>query len=59
MIALILGLALVGFLLWVIDQKIPMDPTIKTAIRVVVLVLVVIYLWRLFDLPDLPLPRYR
>jgi hypothetical protein len=59
MIGLILGLAVVGLILYLVEKYIPMDPMIRTVIRVVVMVLVLLYLWRLFGLPDLPIPRYR
>ena len=42
MIGLILGLAVVGLLLYLIEKYIPMDPMIRTIIRVVVVVLVVV-----------------
>ena len=56
MIALIIGLAIVGVLLYFIAQ-IPMDPVILTVIRVVILICVIYYLMTLFGVVDLPLPR--
>jgi hypothetical protein len=47
LILLILGLALVGFLVYLITTKIPMDPMFKYAIQIIVLVVVVIYLVRM------------
>lgn len=44
LVVLILVLALVGFLLWLITTKIPMDPTIRVVIQVIVIVLVVLWL---------------
>lgn len=59
MIGLVLGLALVGLVLYLIETYIPMDPAIKTVIRIVIVVCVILYLVRLFGVADLPLPRAR
>lgn len=59
MIGLVLGLALVGLVLYLIETYIPMDPAIKTVIRIVIVVCVILYLVRLFGIADLPLPRAR
>lgn len=59
MISLILGLALVGLVLYLIERFIPMDPVIVIVLRVVVVVLIVLYLARVFGVGDLPLPRIR
>lgn len=58
MIALILLLVIVGVCLYFLDQ-LPMDPTIKTVIRVVVILCVVVYLLRVFGVMDLPVPKLR
>ena len=57
MIMLILGLALIGFLVWVITTKIPMDPMVKVAIQVIVVVVMVIYVLRLLGIGDIPVPK--
>ncbi len=57
MIQLVLGLALLGFLLYVITTLIPMAPIIKTLIYVVVAVCVVWYVVGLLGFTDIPLPR--
>jgi hypothetical protein len=57
MLFLILQLAVVGLIVWLITTKIPMDPAIKLAIQIIVLVCVVVYLAQLFGVADLPLPR--
>lgn len=56
MLALILGLAVLGVILYLIEQ-LPMDAAIKLTIRVVVLIGVVLYLARLVGIADLPWPR--
>ncbi len=43
LVSIIIGLVVVGLILWVIEQ-IPMDATILKIIRVVVIVVVVLYL---------------
>lgn len=57
MIGLILGLALIGLILWLIETQIPMDNTIKIVIRIVIVICVILYLVQLFGIADLPLPR--
>ena len=57
MLSLILGLVLVGVILYFIE-RIPMDPTILLLIRVVIVVCVIFYLVNLFGFADLPLPHY-
>lgn len=47
LILLVLGIALLGFIVWLITTKIPMDPMFKYAIQIIVLVVVVIYLIRM------------
>lgn len=56
MIGLLLVLVLVGVGLYLIEQ-IPMDGAIRTIIRVVVILCVVLYLISAFGLVDIPLPR--
>jgi hypothetical protein len=59
MISVVVTLAIVGFLLWVLQNYVPMDARIKTAIYVVVLVCVVFWLINIFGLMnyDVPIPR--
>jgi hypothetical protein len=61
MIELVVGLALVGLILWAIESLVPMDPTIKQVIRVVIIICVVVYLLRVFGLigsgRDIPVPQ--
>lgn len=48
LILLILVLALVGFLVWLITENIPMAPMFKTAIHIIVVVVVILYLIKRF-----------
>jgi hypothetical protein len=48
LIGLILTLVVVGVLLWLVNNYIPMDSKIKTIINVVVVVVVVIWLLQAF-----------
>jgi hypothetical protein len=57
MIALILTLALVGFLVYLIVTYIPMPPPFKNVIIVIVVVLLVLYLLRVLGVGDVPVPR--
>jgi hypothetical protein len=43
---LILVLAVIGFVVWLITTKIPMDPTIRTIIIVVVVIAICLWLMR-------------
>lgn len=56
MISLILGLAIVGFLVWLIINYIPMPDPFKTAIIAIVVIIVVLYLVQMFGF-DIPLPK--
>jgi hypothetical protein len=61
MIALILTLALVGFLSWLITTYVPMDAWIKRLIQIVAIVCIVLYLLNAFGLLryDVPVPQVR
>ena len=48
LIGLVLTLVVVGVLLWLLNNYIPMDPKIKTIINIVVVVVVVIWLLQAF-----------
>ena len=55
MIALIIVLALAGFLVYLITTYIPMPPIFKTVIYVVVAIVLILYLMRAFGIADIPL----
>ena len=59
MIELLLVLVVIGVCLYLVENYIPMSPPIKTVIRVVVVLLLVLYLLRAFGIADVPLPRLR
>jgi uncharacterized membrane protein len=48
LIVLVLTLALLGFLVWAITTYIPMPPIFKTAITIIVVVVIILYLIRRF-----------
>ena len=50
LIGLILTLVVVGVLLWLLNNYVPMDPKIKTIVNVVVVIVVVIWLLQAFGL---------
>ena len=53
LIILVLVICLIGFLVWLLTTKIPMPPGWATAIQVIVLVVLVIYvLTRLVHIPN-------
>lgn len=63
MIGLILTLVLVGVLLWAVNTYIPMDGKIKQILNVVVVILVILWLLRVFGVlaggNDIPVPQVR
>lgn len=58
LISLILILVVVGVLLYLVESVLPIDPSIKVVIRVVVILAVVLWLLQVF-IGDVPLPRFR
>jgi hypothetical protein len=48
LIGLIITLVVVGVLLWLLNNYVPMDPKIKTILNVVVVIFVVIWLLQAF-----------
>jgi hypothetical protein len=50
LIGLVLTLVIVGVLLWLINNYVPMDSKIKTIVNVVVVVVVVIWLLQAFGI---------
>jgi hypothetical protein len=57
MIALLLTLVIVGVVLYLIETYVPMSPPVKTVLRVVVVVLLILWLMRVFGLADIAVPR--
>lgn len=57
MIALLLGLAVVGFLVYLIVTYIPMPPIFSNIIIAIVVIVLVLYLIGVFGLMDIPIPR--
>jgi hypothetical protein len=57
-ISLILVLVIVGVVLYLLETYIPMDPAIKTVIRVVVVLVLCLWLIQTF-VGDIPLPKLR
>lgn len=56
MLELLVVLALIGFGVYMLVTYVPMAPPFKTAIIVIAVLVLVIYVVRLFGL-DIPLPR--
>jgi len=59
MIQLLLVLVIVGVCLYLIETYVPMSPPIKTVIRIVVVICLVLFLLRVFGVMDVPIPRLR
>jgi hypothetical protein len=50
LIGLIITLVVVGVVLWLINNYVPMDPKIKTILNVVVVIVVVVWLLQAFGI---------
>ncbi len=48
LIVLVLAIALVGCVVWAIETYIPMAPPFKLVIRIIVVVVLILYLLRMF-----------
>jgi hypothetical protein len=59
MIGLILMLAILGFVVYLIQTYVPMPPVFKMVIYVVVAVVLILYLMRVFGIADIPVPQAR
>ena len=59
MIAVILTLVVIGCMLYLIENAVPMSPPVKTVLRVVIVVLLCLWLLQVFNIGDYPLPRLR
>jgi hypothetical protein len=58
MLSVLLTLVVVGVLLY-LAELVPMDATIKTILRVVVILFVIVWLAGVFGVLDMPVPRLR
>jgi hypothetical protein len=52
LIVLVLIVAVVGWIIYLITTKIPMDPTLRLVIQIVALVVLALYLLRRLGLPN-------
>jgi hypothetical protein len=59
MIELIVLLVIVGVVLYLIEAYVPMSDPIKTVLRVVVVLCLILFLLRAFGIVDVPVPRVR
>jgi hypothetical protein len=55
LLELIIVLVVVGVALYLIETYIPMSPPIKTVLRVIVIIVLAVWLLRLFGIGDIPL----
>ncbi len=54
MIALLLVIALVGFLVWALTTYVPMPQPFKVGIIAVAVVILILYIMRIFGVSDIP-----
>jgi hypothetical protein len=59
MIGVLLVLVIVGVCLYLVQTYIPMAAPIKTVITVVVVLMLCLWLLRVFGVADIPVPRVR
>lgn len=57
MISLILTIALVGLIVWLVTNYIPMPEPFKRAIVVIVIVFVILWLIQILGIGDVAVPR--
>ena len=57
LVILVIIIAAIGFLVWLVTNRIPMPPLWATTLQVVALILVVLYLLRYFAVLPNILPR--
>lgn len=58
MITVLIVLVIVGLCLYLAETYVPMSPPIKTVLRVVVVLFLILWLLRVFGVPDVPVPRF-
>jgi len=58
MITLILQLAIVGFIVYLIANYIKMPDVFKITIYVIVAICLILYLMRVFNIADIPIPHF-
>jgi len=57
MIQLIVVLVIVGLCLYLAETYVPMSPPIKVVLRVVVVLVLILWLLKIFGITDMAIPR--
>lgn len=57
LINVIVALVVIGLILYLVENYIPMSPPIKVILRVVVILVLVLWLLRLFGVANFGIPR--
>jgi len=52
LLAIIITVVVIGFLLYVINRLIPMQPTIKNILNIVVILILIVWLLKVFGILD-------
>jgi hypothetical protein len=55
MITILITLVICGVCLWLLETYVPLDPAIKTVIRVVVVLFLIIFLLNMFGIVHIPM----
>ena len=59
LIGLVLGLAIIGLVVWLIVTYIPMPAVVRTAILVITAIVVIVYLLQVLGVGTILVPRLR
>jgi hypothetical protein len=59
MITVLIVLVVVGVCLYLVENYVPMSPPIKTVLRVLVVLILVVWLLQVFGITNLPAVRLR
>jgi hypothetical protein len=54
MITLIILIVIIGVVLWLVETYVPMSPPIKIILRVAVVIILLLYILRVFGIADIP-----
>ena len=57
MISVLVVLVVFGVALYLVENYVPMSPPVKTVLRVVVVLLLILFLLRAFGVADVGMPR--
>ena len=57
LVHVVVVLVIVGFVLYLVNQYVPMQPAIKTAVNVIIVIVLVLWLLDVFGFGNIPIRR--